>query len=79
MFLREGQDARPGPVSVQAQQGAGRLLPSTSRLAYRSLQLLQCSGIPGLPLRVSARRMTIQAKEIDFYLFLNTKENRCSA
>lgn len=37
-------------------------------------QPLQSGRIPGVPLWVSARRMTIQAKEMDFYLFLNTKE-----
>ena len=90
MFLLEGQDMCPGPVSerlspldetmaLQAQQGAGCPLPSTPRLAQRNFQLPQSSGVPGAPLWASARRMTIQVKEIDFYLFLDTKENRCSA
>ena len=77
LFLR-GRGHWTG-CAVQAQWGTGCLLASTLRLVHTNLQPLQGSRIPGVPLWVSARRMTIQAKEMDFYLFLNTKENRCSA
>lgn len=72
-FLLEGRDVCLG-LSY-------RLWPldPPGRRGHRALLLQERSGVPGAVLWVSARRMTIQVKEIDFYLFLNTKENRCSA
>lgn len=80
MFLLDVKTC-PGPIckrlwlldktmALWAQYAAGCFLP---------LPLGWHSGVPGTLVWVSARRMTIQAKEIDFYLFLNTKENYCLA
>lgn len=71
LFLR-GRGHWTG-CAVQAQWGTGCLLASTLRLAHTNLQPLQGSRIPGVPLWVSARRMTIQAKEMGFLFVFKHK------
>lgn len=50
-------------------------MPLPLPLAWDSDTSLEAQWGPGAPLWVFARRMKIHGKEIDFYLFLITKEN----